>query len=278
MSEDSGEKVFDPTPQKIQEARRKGDVPKSNDVTAALTYFALLAVITTVGGYAVRRAATVLMVLIAEPDRLMGHILGPGGTAVSGAIMGEAALALAPLFVVPIIAVLVSLFGQQAVVFSGEKLMPKMSRISVLANAKNKFGPTGIVEFAKSAVKLVAVGTALFFYLSGSLDEMIGAATVEARVLPALMMDVLVALLTITAVIAVSIAGVDVVWQRFDHARKLRMSFQDMKEEAKQSEGDPHVKQQRRQRAQEIAMNRMLFDVPTAGCGGREPRRITLWR
>ena len=80
MSEESsGEKVFDPTPQKLAEARRKGDVAKSTDVHTAATYLALLAVFVTVGGFAVDQAASVLMVLIAQPDRLTGMILGPGG-------------------------------------------------------------------------------------------------------------------------------------------------------------------------------------------------------
>ena len=71
-------------------------------------------------------------------------------------------------------------------------------------------------------------------------------------------------LLTITCLIAVTIAGVDLVWQRFDHARRLRMSYQDLREEARQSEGDPHMKAQRRSRAEAIATNRMLLDVPKA--------------
>jgi flagellar biosynthetic protein FlhB len=74
----------------------------------------------------------------------------------------------------------------------------------------------------------------------------------------------LVVLLAITTVIAVTIAAVDLVWQRFDHARRLRMSYQDMREEAKQAEGDPHMKAQRRSRAEAIATNRMLLDVPKA--------------
>jgi flagellar biosynthesis protein FlhB len=79
-----------------------------------------------------------------------------------------------------------------------------------------------------------------------------------------MMMQSLVVLLTITCLIAITIAGVDLVWQRFDHARRLRMSYQDLREEAKQSEGDPHMKAQRRSRAEAIATNQMLLDVPKA--------------
>ncbi len=262
--EDSGEKVFDPTPQKLAEARRKGDIPRSSDVTAAATYLGMLAVAGTVGGFAVTQAASVLMVFISQPDRLVGHVLGPGGPGLSGAIMTEALSALAPIFLVPIGAVLVSLFAQQAVTFSGEKLQPKLSRLSIIGNAKRKFGATGLVEFLKAATKLTAVAVALFLYLARDLDRMIGAATAEAQVVGSLMMQSLVVLLTITCLIAVTVAGVDLVWQRFDHARKLRMSYQDLREEAKQSEGDPYMKAQRRGRAEAIATNRMLLDVPKA--------------
>ncbi len=178
--------------------------------------------------------------------------------------MLEALSALAPIFVVPIAAVLVSLFAQQAITFSGDKLQPKWSRLSVIANAKRKFGATGLVEFAKAATKLAAIATALFWYLARDLDRMIGASTAEAQVLGGMMMQSLVVLLTITSVIAVSIGGIDLVWQRFDHARRLRMSYQDLREESRQSDGDPHVKAQRRSRAQAIATNRMMLDVPAA--------------
>ena len=266
MSEasDSGEKVLDPTPQKLAEARRKGDVAKSNDVSAAAMYIAFLAVALTVGAFVVGQAASTLMVLVSQPDRLTGVILGPGGAAVAGEIVAEALWALAPVFLLPIGAVIVSLVGQQAVVFSGEKLAPKGSRLSVVANAKNKFGPTGLVEFAKSAVKLAAISAALFIYLAGDFNRMIGAAQADAKILGALMMETLVALLVIATIISIAIAAVDVTWQRFDHMRKQRMSYQELKEETKQAEGDPHMKAQRRQRGQEIANNRMLLEVPKA--------------
>jgi flagellar biosynthesis protein FlhB len=184
MSEDeggSGEKVFDPTPQRLAEARRKGDIARSTDVTAAATYLGLLAVVATVGAFALSQAASVLMIFVAQPDRLEGKLLGPGGPALSAAILGEALGALAPLFLVPIGAVLVSLFAQQAITFSGEKLQPKLSRLSLLGNARKRFGPSGLVEFAKAATKLASVAVALFLYLARDLDRMIGAATPMRR-------------------------------------------------------------------------------------------------
>ena len=271
-----GEKIFDPTPHRLAEARKRGDVAKSTDVSTAATYLALLAVAASAGGYAVDRAAGVLMILIAQPDRLVGRILGPGGPRLSGSIMGEALFALAPIFLIPIVAVFVGLLAQRALVFSGQKLKPKASRVSLVSNAKQKFGPTGLVEFLKTVVKLATISAALFLYLIADLDRMIGAATSEARVVGALMMQSFFVLLSITVVIAVSIAAIDIVWQRFDHARKLRMSYQELKEETKHSEGDPHMKAQRRSRAEAIATNRMLLDVPTADVIVTNPTHVAV--
>jgi flagellar biosynthetic protein FlhB len=259
-----GEKVFDPTPAKLEEARRKGDVPRSLDTNAAAAYLGLLATIALVGAWCLDRSASALMVFVDQPDRLIGRVLAPGGPGLSAAIIGEVMIALAPILLVPFALIIVSLLAQQAIVASGDKLVPKLSRLSLVANAKQKFGPSGLMEFAKATLKLFAISAALFLVLVGDLDRMIGAAAAEPRVIGALMMETLQLLLAITCVIAVVIAGIDLVWQRYDHARKLRMSFQDLRDEVKQSEGDPYMKAQRRSRGEAIAMNRMLLDVPKA--------------
>lgn len=260
----SGEKVFDPTPTKLEEARRKGDVPRSQDANAAAAYLGLLAAAALAGAWSLDRAGAALMIFVDQPDRLAGLVLGPGGAGLSAAILGAAAAPLAPVLLLPLGAVLVSLIAQRAFAASPDKLKPKLERLSLLKNAKEKFGPTGLVAFAKTVVKLVAVSAVLFHLIARDLDRMIGAATADGRVVGALMMEAFLALLGLTCLIAVAIGALDLAWQRFDHARKLRMSFQDIREEAKQAEGDPHVKAQRRSRAEAIATNRMLFDVPTA--------------
>lgn len=260
--EGSGEKSFEATPQRLAEARAKGDVPRSTDATAAAGYLALLAAISTMGAAAVTDAGSVLMAFLSEPDRL--PLLAPGGPARAAGMLAAALAPLAPLFLAPMAAVALCLIAQRAVVFSGEKLMPKASRLSILANARNKFAVTGLVEFAKATLKLTLIALALFFYLSHKVDDIVGAAAADPRVLGGMMAGTLVTLLTITAVIATAIGAADLIWQRLSHARKLRMSLQDMKEEHRKAEGDGHMKAARRQRGQEIALNQMLVDVPTA--------------
>lgn len=262
--DEGAEKSHEPTSRKLEEARRKGDVPKSADLAAAAAYVGLLAAVAGFGAGAARRAGGDLIAFISHADGLEGRVLGPGGAGLAAALIADAAAALSPLFALPFLGALAAYLGQQAIVAAPEKLSPRLSRISPISNAKNKYGLTGMVEFAKSFAKLCAICAVLAAYLSARFDEIAGLARARPAEIPPELIRIAVGLLGAIAVIAAAIAAADVVWQRFDHARKLRMSFQELREESKESEGDPHLKGERRRRGQEIAQNRMLADVPEA--------------
>ncbi|MHA3914359.1 EscU/YscU/HrcU family type III secretion system export apparatus switch protein [Halovulum sp. GXIMD14793] len=267
MSEENGsagEKVHDPTPKRLEDARKKGDIAKSAEVTAAAAYTGFLIALLALGGPALQAAGGAMMQFLAQPDRLTGQVLGPGGFEISGSFLARISAALAPFILLPAGAVLAALIAQRAFAPSLSKLAPKLSRISILANAKNKFGPTGLVEFAKSAVKLMAISLVATLLLRSEIETVIGATRAQPGGLSLVLGGLLIRLLIGVTLIATVIAFIDYSWQQFDHKRKLRMSHQDMKDEHKESEGDPHMKSRRRQRAQEIASNRMLSDVPTA--------------
>ncbi len=262
--DEGAEKSHEPTPKKLEDARVKGDIPKSADAGAAAAYIGLLVALSAFGAVTAERVGGDLSALIGRVDELEGRILGPGGAALSAALIGDAAAAFAPLVAVPFLMTLAAYVAQRAIVAAPSKLAPKLSRISPLANAKNKFGIGGLAEFLKSFVKLCAVCAALAVFLTARLDEIAGLARAAPAEMPAELMRVGIGLLTVIAVIATAVAGIDLVWQRFNHARKLRMSFQELRDESKESEGDPHLKMERRRRGQEIAANRMLADVPKA--------------
>ena len=262
-SEDDGqEKSFEPTQRRIDQAREKGDVPRSTDLNAAAAYLGLLGVVIAVGADMGTDFVEALSPFLGSADRLEGRILSPGGLAVSGRLIGEAAWAVAPLFLVPAALVLASLLSQQAIVASSDKITPKASRVNPIEVAKNKFGPTGLVEWLKSAVKMLLVSTAVWFWLVAEVPDLVGLASADARGLPRHLGDAMVSLLSVILVIAGSIAALDYLWQRFDHMRKLRMSYEELKKDSKESEGDPYMRQARRRRAEELATNRMLQDVP----------------
>jgi flagellar biosynthetic protein FlhB len=261
---DSQEKSFEPTQRRLDQAREQGDVAKSPDVAAAAAYVGFALALLAVGASAAASAGKALTPFLGSVDQLEGRILGPGGLALSAALTGGTMLAVAPLFLAPAVLVLAVLLAQQAIVAAPEKLMPKLNRISPMATAAQKFGPSGLMEFAKSAVKLAAISAAMWFWLASEIEDIILLAATPARGLGAALGAALRSLLGWIVAIAVAIAAVDFLWQRYDHARKLRMSLEEMRREAKETEGDPHTRGARRRRAEEIATSRMMLDVPRA--------------
>ena len=263
--EDTGqEKSLEPTPQRLEKARKDGDVPQSRDLAAAAGYLGILLAMAVSGGAIAFGFAEPLSSFLASPATMTGKILGPGGPELSMLIISQAMLAVAPIFVFPAVAVIIALVAQRAVVLAPSKIEPKLSRINPIKNAAQKFGPTGLVEFAKSIVKLAAISAILIAVFLSEHDGAAALVALDARALPGLLMREGMLMLGAATVVAMAIAGIDVLWQQYDHRRKLRMSPQEVKEEAKESEGDPYMKQTRRQKGREIAMNKMLAEVPKA--------------
>lgn len=254
-SDDSAEKSHEPTQKKLADARRKGELPRSTDVngTAAL---AGLALALAAGGAGMAEGA--------------GGLLAGWLAAADGAEDGRSAWGLLlaalratlPIWLVPAVAVIVAVAAQRAFVFAPVKLRPQLSRISPLAQAKQKYGWSGLFEFAKSAAKLAAITLAAGLFIAARREEILASLAAGPRQVGWLMGELLVDFLLVSLAVTAAIAALDYFWQRYDHHRRHRMSHKELRDEHKETEGDPHLKQARRRRGEEIARNRMLADVP----------------
>ncbi|WP_120631692.1 flagellar type III secretion system protein FlhB [Ruegeria sp. EL01] len=263
-SDDDSDKSFEPTPQKLQKAREKGEVAKSSDLSVVAGYTGFLVALFTAGQYAAEQLGALFVVLLDQSDEIAQLVsTGPATAPVAG-MLRNALVPIALFSALPAAAVLLSLIAQRALIFAPSKLQPKLSRISIPSNAKNKFGRGGLFEFAKSSVKLVIYGTSLAIFLRANLTEILSASAAPAKSSILLMMNLLFRFLFIVIAIALAIGVVDYLWQYAEHIRKNRMSRKEIQDETKDAEGDPHVKQSRRQRAQEIATNQMMTDVSDA--------------
>ncbi len=261
---DSGEKSHDPTQQRLDEAREKGDIAKSVDLSTAAAYLGLLLAMLATGGAVVSGSGDLISGFLSRADTLAPRVLAAGGGVLTGQIALSLFWALAPIFVLPAAFVSAALIAQRAIVVAPEKLMPKIDRISPLSQAKSKFGPTGLFEFVKSATKLIVISVVVGWFLVSETDRIVGLTRAAPGHVAQELVDISAALLVQIVVIAFAIGAVDYLWQRHDHLRKLRMTFQELRDEAKRSEGDPFIKGQRRQRAEALVNNRMMLDVPTA--------------
>jgi flagellar biosynthesis protein FlhB len=266
MSEedDGAEKSFDPTPKRLEDARKRGEIASAADLTTAAAYggFALAAAL--FGGGALLSAAGPLQHMLGHAAALSDQVFAGRGAPVLGPGAGAALLPLAPFALLPAGAALVLLIALRGIVIAPERLSPRLSRISPLAALGHKFGPDGLFEFGKGLVKLSLFAIVLGWILARDVELMVGlvGATVPQGMLAmiGIMADVILAVCLLSLVLG----GADRLWQALRLIQRLRMTRKEMLDEAKEAEGDPMLKSQRRQKAVGYAMGQMMADVPKA--------------
>ena len=266
MSEDTdaSEKQFEPTQKKLDDAREKGEIAKSTDVTTAAAYAGLLLIGMTIGGQAMLNLGTSLAAILSQADELGVLIFDGSAQPMQGGIIRAVMVNTAPWFGLPALLAVLSIIAQRAFVVTTSKIEPKLNRISLISGIKNKFGRQGLFEFAKSFAKLTIYATIMGLFLRSQLERIVASMYQPPGIVVAILGKILLELMAIVVVVAIVLGGADYLWQRAEHIRKNRMSRKDMTDEMKQSEGDPMMKQQRRMKGQAIAMNKMLAEVPTA--------------
>ena len=260
MSEQpAGDKSFEATPERVRKAREKGDLATSPEVTG-LAASAGVALGLAAMGAGVLPALEALTGFFLHPEEAAAALLTGSGAGLSAA---GASLVL-PLVLPGAALVLISLVAQQAIVVAPSKIQPKLDKIDPIKGLSRKYGPQGMAEFARAGVKLCGVAGLGGLYLWGRRDAygaMIGLPLAE---LPAAMRAELLSVLGIGLLVSAAAAAIDLPFRRMRHAGKLRMTRQEVQDEAKESEGDPTQKQNRRRRGQEIARNQMLRDAGEA--------------
>lgn len=263
-SDDDTEKSFDPTPQKLQRAREKGEIARSTDLSVAASYAGLLIGLFAVGLSIIRDGGEVLAAFLSQPDRMIDLVFHGSGSAGLGTAMWTVIRLLVIFMAFPAAFVLCSILFQRAFVVTPSKLTFKVSRISIFSNAKQKFGRTGLFEFSKSFAKLFLYSICLAYLLTIRTPLIIASSATAYQSSLILMTRTCQEFLILVCAISFGIGLIDTIWQHQEHIRKNMMSRKDIQDEAKDSEGDPHMKQKRRQRAQDIAAQQMMADVPTA--------------
>ncbi|MFD1796701.1 flagellar biosynthesis protein FlhB [Paracoccus aurantiacus] len=270
MSEtEDDDKQFDATEQKLRKAREKGDFPRSNEVNAALAYLGALA-----GGAAALSWALPGWLHSVDGAWRNAGFTSAGGMSPAGAlrtkagldaalgVAASAALITLAVLAVPAIVVLIGLMAQRGIVFVPSKLAPDINRINPIKNAGQKFGKTGLVTFAISTAKAVAVAIGGWFLFGRMLPRLIAGSDDLGWI--AGLETVLAQALLVALAISIVFALADFGWKHFDFRRRNRMTLKEMKDEMKDSEGDPHMKSARRQKSMEIVLNSMLADVEKA--------------
>ncbi|HEX4098315.1 MAG TPA: flagellar type III secretion system protein FlhB, partial [Caulobacteraceae bacterium] len=260
--DDSASRTEEATPRRIEEARKEGDVAKSMELAQVFALTGAFAAVAMGGGTLARQLASALLPFIAHPEAI--DIRGGSGVAVTWELM----LAVAPVIMAVLgSATLAGVGGniiQHGVLFAPSKLTPSFEKVSPAAGFKRLFGIDGLMNFLRSILKVVLVSAVAWWVLAPHAKELPGLITVGP--LGVLSYSVGLSRSLMFAVIALLAVGavLDFVWQRQRFMVRMRMSKEEVKEDFKQSEGDPHVKARQRQIRNERARRRMIQQVPKA--------------
>ncbi len=261
-NDDKSQKTEEPTPKKLREAREKGQVATSREIN---NWFMLLAMAIIFAGLVPSLATGLvraLTVFVESPDAIL---VDSGGLRLALENMfTEVGLALLPATLLLVVAALASGSIQNGLILSTESIKPKLEKISLIKGFGRLFSVKAAVEFVKGVIKIAIVGTVATLVLLPEFDSIGTLPTVPLTVfleeLQSLAVELVIAVLAVMTVIAV----LDLLFQRIQHNKEMRMSRHEIKEEMKQTDGDPHVKARMRQIRHERARRRMMAAVPDA--------------
>ena len=263
MAEEEQEnKTEAPSQKRLDEAREKGNLAKSQELGNFLVMLVLALTIVSFFPAIFINTKNLLTPFLADADRLITDQKG------LGEILYKVSFASFGIIIMPLLAAIIAgiatSFLQHGFVLSAESLIPKFSKISPMAGLGRIFSMRSVVEFIKNISKVILIGTIAFLSVYPELNHIKQLPNSDSE-----SMLLFLAMLAKRMVIGVAIAMFfialfDIIYQRFQHTKSLRMSKQEVKDEYKQSEGDPHIKQRLRRLRMERAQNRMMSAVPKA--------------
>ncbi len=259
-AETTGQKTEKPTPKKLRDARKKGQIARSPDLVGWVALFVATFVIPS------------SMVVMADGlrqimhDGLLAARTGDDGQVFSSAmpILGLVVRTLTPLFFVIVIVTIVGMVVQGGVTLSLHPLKPKFERISPKSGVKRLFSSQSLVDTGKAILRLVVLVVLVLNVTTAAVaGHLGGAATDLSSTLPLLGADVLT-LVRLAAVAGIIVGLGDYAFQRHKTAKQLKMSKYEVKQEAKNTEGDASMKHRRRSMHSAMNRNQMLAAVPDA--------------
>ncbi len=259
---DESEKTEEPTQKKLDDAKKKGDLPKSQEVTSWFMIFSATLFIMMFSGDMANALAGLLKNFLGNMHDM--PVDGSGLINLAREVMLAVVAIVALPFLLFWLAGVAGNLVQFPPIFTTEPLKPKFSKISPMAGVKRLFSPTSMVNFLKSLIKLVLVSIIIAIIMVPKRDILDGTIQLDpADLIPLLRTLSLQVLGGVLAMLTV-IAGLDYMWQRHTWHKKLKMTLKEVRDEHKMQEGDPHIKAKISAIRREKSQKRMMSSVPEA--------------
>ena len=260
----SEEKTEQPTSKKIRDARNKGQVVQSKDLNSAISLLAVFLGFTALSQFYVENLIgfyQYTMNLVEDTASLFTT----NGIALyfSEAILMILKLSL-PLLLIAMVSGVVVSYGQVGFLFTSEPLKPKLEKINPLKGLKNMFSMKSIVEMVKAIAISTLVLYVAYSYILDHISELLITLELEVGSIVVVMWDLIYNVVIRCAILMFTIGVFDFVYKKRKNKKELMMSKQEIKEEYKQSEGDPQLKAKIKEKQRAFAMGRMMQEVPKA--------------
>lgn len=258
----AGEKTEKATPKKRQDARKKGQVAKSQDLSGSVVLLSAFLCLLMFGGYMKERLISLFSDVYFH--RLNMDVTQENVMTMFGDYAVQILLLLAPILLVIVVMAAVANYAQVGFLLTGEPLKMQLKKLDPIQGFKRIFSMRSLVEFLKSLLKLTIIGYLVYSTIWGERGNIasLGHVTIEdafyftSRITMNLGLKIGAALFVL--------AVLDYMYQKYDHEKNLKMSKQDIKDEYKKMEGDPLIKGKIRERQRRMALQRMMQEVPKA--------------
>lgn len=261
-TQDQSQKTEEPTHKRLEDARSKGQVASSREVNNWFVVLGGTLVVTALLPASARDFVGVMRRFVERPHDIptdFGNL-----QALYGALLSELGLLMLPLFLVLMAVALAAGLVQTGVLFATDQLRPRLERISIVNGIQRLFSLKAVTEFVKGVAKLAVVGAVAAAVMWPELKGLERLPSVEVLDWTVLMWTLSVRLLIAVLAIVSVLAGADFLYQKLQYLRQMRMSRQEIRDELKQTEGDPAIRARLRQIRRERLQRRMMQAVPTA--------------
>ncbi|MFF2482635.1 flagellar biosynthesis protein FlhB [Paenibacillus sp. NPDC058071] len=256
------EKTEKATPKKVQEARKKGQVSKSAELPGAFILLFVFMTFAMLGNYYKERIMAIFDLLF--HNWLTMDLNGSTVFVLFNNLLIDMLLMLVPIFAVAVIVAIVGNVMQFGFLLTGEPLKMKLNKLNPINGFKQIFSTRSLVEFLKSITKLLIIGILVYQAIASDWERVMVLSSLPLQQIFSFAASVTVKLGIQIGAVLVVIAFADYMYQRYSHAKSLRMSKQDIKDEFKKTEGNPLIKGRIRDRQRRMAMQRMMQEVPKA--------------
>ena len=259
---EAGDKTEEPTPHRLREARRKGQVFKSMELNSAINILGVMLLFVLMSSLVFKGFHKMFLLFVG--DMLTFPIGAESAQVVYQEAIRHYFQMMAPIFLTALVLGIASNITQVGFLATFSQLSPQLNRLNPLEGVKRILSKKALFEMVKAICKLVIIGAVSYFFLRGKITEMLVLINQSSMQSALLFWQVMTGLGLRVGLVFIVLALFDYIFQRHEHKTSLKMSRKEIKDEYKQLEGDPLVRAKIREKQRALARQRMLHDVPEA--------------